>query len=179
MKRYVHLPLVLFALAGSALAVTACNPDGSTAAPRHSAPAASTAAVSHPAARHSSPEPSASAPSRALTRVIANCDLSSPGLTARPSGIVIACGDGNLGVERLAWSDWGTYTASGQGTLYENLCQPDCAAGKYGRYPVAVRLSGVKSSSEGAYFSELSVTWKAGRPPNSTPNSFELQGPAR
>ncbi|MCL2584598.1 MAG: hypothetical protein FWE35_19305 [Streptosporangiales bacterium] len=225
MTRNSRLPLALFALAGSALALSACNPSGSAAAPKRSGPVAqasaaanpvsarsarpsraparpaataasagashaaaggSTAggsaagrpAASRPAPGPSSSRPSAPATSPALTRVVADCDVASPGLSARPSGIVIACADGNLGVENMTWSNWGTLAASGQGTLYENLCQPNCAEGKYGKYPVAVTLSGVKSSSEGRYFSELSVTWEGTRPPNQTPNSFVLEGPA-
>lgn len=212
MKRNSHLPLALFALAGTTLALTACNPSGSgAAAPPHSAPAVKAAATAKPSATHPvrpsnspsrpavsasatshpvasspsasrpapgvpSPKPSVSSVSPTLTRVSADCGA----LSARPSGIVIACADHGLGVEGLTWNNWGTTTATGQGTLYENECTPtaSCGEAQFSKYPVKVTLSDVKSSSGGPYFSELSVTWEAGRPSNATPNSFTLEGPA-
>lgn len=151
MKRNAIIPLTLFALAGSTLAVTASSPDAS-----------------------------ASTTSPAPTGVVANCDAASPSLSERPSGIVIACADDGLGAEDMIWSNWGTSTATGQGILYENECTPaaSCGASQFSTYPVKVTLSDVKSSSDGPYFSELSVTWEGNRPPNQTPNSFALEGPA-
>lgn len=110
--------------------------------------------------------------------MVADCAKAPDTLRLRPGYIVIACADGGLGVEKLTWTRWGTITATGQGELYENLCQPNCAEGKFGTYPVLVRLSRVKTSARGAYFSELSVTWEGRRPPNSTSDSFPLLPPA-
>lgn len=110
--------------------------------------------------------------------MVADCAKAPDTLRLRPGDIVIACADGGLGVEKLTWTRWGTITATGHGELYENLCQPNCAEGKFGTYPVLVRLSRVKTSPRGAYFSELTVTWEGRRPPNSTSDSFPLLPPA-
>jgi len=90
---------------------------------------------------------------------------------------VEACADDGLGVEDLRWTTWTGSTATGYGTLWEKLCVPNCAEGKIGTYPVAVTLSGVEASAQGPWFSVLTVTWQAGRPPNATPESYPLQPP--
>ncbi len=41
-------------------------------------------------------------------------------------------------------------------------------------FAVAVTLSAVKTSPQGPWFSRLTVTWEANRPPNQTPGSFPL-----
>lgn len=110
----------------------------------------------------------------AVPRVVGDCVTP----RVRPKVIVISCADGGLGFEKMTWSRWGAATASGQGDLYENLCEPSCAEGTIATYPVLVTLSRVKFSSHGAYFSELTVTWEGRKPRNSTPDSFPLMPPA-
>jgi hypothetical protein len=58
--------------------------------------------------------------------------------------------------------------------FWDKLCQPSCAAGKIGTYPVAVRLSAVKTTGPGPWFSRLTLTWEAIRPPRPVPDSFRL-----
>jgi len=89
----------------------------------------------------------------------------------------VACADAGLGVEHMAWNSWTASAATGQGKLWEKLCQPNCAEGKIGTYPVAVTLSQVRSSASGPWFGRLSVSWEGQRPPGSTPSSFALFGP--
>lgn len=161
MKRNLSLPLAVCTILGPALATAACHSSGSAAAAGRSSPAGT---VTHAAA----PVP----------RVVADCAEAPDTLQVRPKGIVIACADGGLGFAKLTWTRWGAPTATGQGELYENRCEPNCASGKYATYPVLVTLSRVRNSSRGAYFSELTVTWKGHRPPNSTPDSFPLMPPA-
>jgi hypothetical protein len=98
-------------------------------------------------------------------------------LSTRPTEIVLACADNGIGVEHMTWSNWDGTTATGQGLLWENLCQPNCATGKIATYPAAVTLSGVKASAQGPYFSSLAVTWQGNRPPNSTPETWSLMPP--
>jgi len=89
----------------------------------------------------------------------------------------VACADDGLGVEDMTWNDWTASAAAGQGRLWEKLCQPNCAEGKIGTYPVAVALSAVRSSSSGPWFSRLTVAWKGRRPPGTLPGSFPLTRP--
>jgi hypothetical protein len=205
MKRNSHLPLAIAAVLGSAVALTACHATGPGAAglspsatvtpASHSVTAGSqpatgspvpatapTAQMTPPSAASPTAPASPAAPTGAgavVTRVVANCSVAPDTLAVRPKGIVIACADGNLGVEKMSWASWGASTATGRGTLYENQCEPNCAEGKFATYQVAVTLSTVKSSSQGAWFSELAVTWEGARPSNATPDRFPLMPPRR
>jgi hypothetical protein len=110
--------------------------------------------------------------------VVADCASAEPfTLSREPSSIVLACADEGIRVEDLAWSAWTASGATGHGTLLENQCVPNCAEGKYAKYPVAVTLSGVTSSAEGPWFKRLTVTWERDRPPNHTPDTFTLESP--
>lgn len=90
---------------------------------------------------------------------------------------MIACADANLGVERLTWSAWGPVAATGQGSLWLNLCQPNCAEGKNGYYPVKVTLSHVKDSAQGPWFSDLTIAYAGARPPYKLPASYPMMPP--
>lgn len=108
---------------------------------------------------------------------VIDCAQSFDKLYVRPAFVLLACGDGGFGLRKLTWTRWVASGAIGQGEFFDNLCQPSCAAGKEGIYPVQVTLSGVKSSSLGPYFSQLQVTWEGSRPPNMSQNSFDLMAP--
>ena len=88
-----------------------------------------------------------------------------------------ACADGGIGVEKMTWSNWTASSATGQGTFWENLCKPNCATGTIATYPVTVTLSAVRTSSHGQWFSLMTITWKANRPPNQTPSRLPLPAP--
>lgn len=199
MKRNSYLPLAVCTILGSTLAATGCHSNGSVAAAGGgSGTTASIAAAakpklkpmpkpaSHPSrSAASASRPSRSAASAASASPVAHVPAAVPRVVGdcvtprvRPKVIVISCADGGLGFEKMTWSRWGAATASGQGDLYENLCEPSCAEGTIATYPVLVTLSRVKFSSHGAYFSELTVTWEGRKPRNSTPDSFPLMPPA-
>jgi hypothetical protein len=159
------LGLLLAACGVTTPAATASPPAG---------PTTSGADPSSPAAP-ASPGPPATG---SLPGVVADCTSAPPyQLSIRPASIVLACGDGGLGVENITWTTWTTSPAAGQGTFWEKLCQPNCADGKIGTYPVAVRLSAAQTSAQGPWFSRLSVTWQATVPPNPTPRTYELLPP--
>jgi len=173
-------------LAAAVLAVslTACGPDTAASPPAkaHTSVNSAKASPSHPASTTPSSvattitPPPASAP--AVPGVVSECTSAPPlRLSVDPVGIALACADNGWGVERMSWNDWGSTVAKGQGTFFEKLCQPNCAEGTIGTYPVEVTLSGVKSSSHGPWFSSLSVSWEGARPPGTTPPSFPLTPP--
>jgi hypothetical protein len=110
--------------------------------------------------------------------VTADCGSAPPHrLSTRPSSITLACADNGWGVEDLTWTSWTTSAAVGHGVFWDKLCKPSCATGKIGTYPVAIRLSAVKTTARGRWFSRLTLTWKASRPPRSVPDSFRLIPP--
>ena len=147
---------------------TAPNPTASAGA----ATATATTAAGSPAATAGAPAPAAS------VGVVANCASAEPfPLSTKPSSIVLACADDGVRVEDLTWADWTATAARGQGTLLENQCVPNCADGKFAKYPVTVALFGVEPSSRGPWFSRLTLTWGRDRPPNQTPSTFTLEAP--
>jgi hypothetical protein len=115
--------------------------------------------------------------SSVLPGVVADCTTAPPhGLTARPTEIVISCADNGLGVQHLTWSSWSASSATGQGSLWLNLCKPDCADGTFAHYPVKTALSHVKYSSDGPWFSVLTITFEGTRP-HSLPGTYNLMPP--
>jgi hypothetical protein len=113
-----------------------------------------------------------------LPRVAADCASASPHqMSTQPSSITLACADNGWGVQDLTWTSWTTSAAAGYGMFWDKLCQPSCAAGKIGSYPVTVRLSVVKTSARGPWFSRLTLTWPRARPPRPAPDSFRLTPP--
>lgn len=176
MTRISCISLPIYVILVSVL-VSACGSGGPGPVPASStAPPATNPPMSlppTPTTQPTQPTPTASGP---VPGVI-DCALSYDKLYFRPAFITLACGDGRYGVEKIAWTRWGTSAALGQGKFFDNLCVPSCAAGKEALYPVQVELSGVKSSSLGAYFSQLQVTWEGARPPYISQESFTLVGP--
>jgi len=115
--------------------------------------------------------------SSVLPGVVADCTTAPPhGLTARPTEIVISCADDGLGVGHLTWSSWTASSATGQGSLWMNLCKPDCADGTFAYYPVKTALSHVKDSSDGSWFGVLTITFEGTRP-GSLPSTYNLMPP--
>lgn len=133
---------------------------------------AATASATRATATAGVPSPAAS------VGVVANCASAEPfPLSTRPSSIVLACADDGVRVEGLTWAGWTATAARGQGTLLENQCVPNCADGKFAKYPVTVSLFAVQPSSKGPWFSRLTLTWGRDRPPNQTPSTFTLEAP--
>ena len=160
---------------------------GCHSGPSASAPASSTAtATASPAQTAGSPVHPAGSPTTAPgspapaspVGVVANCASAEPfPLSTKPSSIVLACADDGVRVEGLTWADWTLAAARGHGTLWENQCVPNCAEGKFAKYPVTVTLSAAEPSSKGPWFSRLTLAWGRDRPPNQTPSSFTLEAP--
>lgn len=199
--------VALCAVAG--LAVAGCQGSHATSAARSARSTAGTAQAGYPAssrstgatAGHASGGQIAGAPSGSAANkpaattpataeptatgladvyVVANCAGGVPQeLSREPLSITLACADAGIGVRDMLWGSWTLTTATGSGLLWEKLCVPDCATGKIGYYPVDVTLSAVRSSAKGPWFSELRVSWEGSRPPNQTPDTFQLTPPVR
>ena len=188
------------AAAATATATATASPAGPAASagqPGAASPAAAspTTVTAPPAATASSPTTATAAPTSiapspatgpatgvvvAVVGVVANCDSAEPHpLSRRPSSIVLACADAGIGVQDLTWTGWKPSSATGRGVFWEDECVPtaSCGSAQFSRYPVMVTLSAVKASTDGPWFSRLTVTWEAGRPPNQTPDSFTLTPP--
>jgi hypothetical protein len=151
------------------------SPSTAVTTPASPQPASPQPAPSQPVSP--APVPPAPATGPQLPGVVADCN-SSLRLSVEPAIISLACADYGWGVERMTWASWSGTIATGEGTFWEKLCQPNCAEGKIGTYPVSVTLSAVKASPHGRWFSRLTVTWPGARPPGIIPPGFSLMPPA-
>ena len=85
-----------------------------------------------------SSRPSAASATPSAVRVLEHvCDA----YGYRPREILVACGDGNVRLERLRWATWTTTRAVATGVWEQNDCEPDCARGTFHDYPVRLTLS--------------------------------------
>ena len=82
----------------------------------------------------------------------------------KPKSIIIACGDGNVQAINMHWSKWGANSAKGTGTLKVNTCTPNCAAGKFKRYPGSIVLSKPRTCPSGRQFAHLKYTFTHKKP---------------
>jgi hypothetical protein len=82
-----------------------------------------------------------------------------------PRSIVLACADQNSLVSDITWTSWTSDLASGSGTLEQNDCIPDCAAGHFHSYPVLLALWGNQSYGNGQRYTEITEILPGPRPP--------------
>ena len=84
----------------------------------------------------------------------------------RPSGFLIACGDGNFSLRDLRWTTWSANGAHATGTGWQNDCKPYCAAGHFHAYPAAAWLSRPRTCMSGALvFTRLTWRYTRTKPP--------------
>jgi hypothetical protein len=95
---------------------------------------------------------------------ITNCVKAS----SRPQNLTLACGDGNTVLSGLRWSSFGGPSARARATLEMNTCEPNCAAGKVVRYPVAVSATKVRKCKEGLRVYDKVALRFTGRAPSSS-----------
>lgn len=65
------------------------------------------------------------------------------GNVVKPTELMLACGDGKMWLLDLAWSGWGTPTATAIGTKEEVSCVPSCAQGRPVHAPAKVTVTGL------------------------------------
>ena len=119
-------------------------------------------------------------PGAGATGVVADCTGPPPvTLEVRPSSIIVACADANLGAKDLTWSAWTSTAAKASGVVYENDCTPDCAQGVFKDYPASITLSDVRSTPDGPAFTVLRASYRDARPNGSATDTFRLEAPAR
>ena len=92
--------------------------------------------------------------SPAATTVIFDC---SGKAHVRPMALTLYCADAGQFLTGVTWSDWGTATAHGVGTLVVNTCTPDCAAGNSTRERAVLQARGLSLSGTDASYSSLTV----------------------
>ncbi|WP_370745830.1 hypothetical protein [Streptomyces sp. LUP30] len=85
----------------------------------------------------------------------------------RPSRFILACGDGNSRLVSMHWYSWGARSARGAGVNVVNDCVPYCAAGRFHRYPVVVKLDRPqpwKKRPQVQHYSRITLFYPKDRP---------------
>lgn len=81
-------------------------------------------------------------------------------VVVRPTSYVLACADANTYFDSIKWTTWGRTTATATATFVQNNCEPNCAAGRFIKYPATLRLSKPESTKLGLLFSAISYTYE-------------------
>jgi hypothetical protein len=116
-------------------------------------------------AAHAATGGTASATATTQQRVLLDCALKP---TVKPGSYVIACADGNAGLQKLHWTAWAAKEASGYGTFYENDCTPTCVGGHFHSYPALIMAWGsgrVPGHPADLRYTELTLIFPGARPP--------------
>jgi len=93
----------------------------------------------------------------------------------KPQSITQYCADAGTGVVKIKWTSWTSTRATGTGSYYVNLCEPNCADGKLVWAKVKVVLSGAKFTRGKRYLMNVSVSSLNGKalPEYPCPRSME------
>jgi hypothetical protein len=91
---------------------------------------------------------------------ISNCGP----LVSAPKSLVLACADANYALSKLTWRAWGKATATAKGSAVANDCTPNCAAGKFHSYPVAVTASRLVACGRAKIYTRLTLVYPGERP---------------
>jgi len=63
---------------------------------------------------------------------------------AEPVDVVLTCADAGISAQRLSWSSWSEPVTTAIGSVSVNSCTPNCAAGTFSTYRIALIASGAK-----------------------------------
>jgi hypothetical protein len=105
-------------------------------------------------------------------------------LDYKPKQIVFACGDGGVYFGNITWSKWDNNGATGTGTLYNNVCVPNCAAGNVEKYTKVKLTLGDSASGPGFNtfvntFTSLTGDYKGLGPAMADSSQWTLDNPIR
>ena len=82
----------------------------------------------------------------------------------KPQSLTQFCADAGNGVTKIKWSSWTSTRASGTGSFYVKLCDPNCADGKVVWAKAKVVLSGAKVTRGKRYLMNVTVSSVNGKP---------------
>lgn len=81
----------------------------------------------------------------------------------KPKSITLTCADGGWSIQAITWSSWSAQGASGNGIWRENLCQPNCAKGKFTEVRVKIKLTGLTPFKGKFYLRTIDITTNNGK----------------
>jgi hypothetical protein len=92
----------------------------------------------------------------------------------KPQSLTQYCADAGTGVVKIKWTSWTSTRATGTGSYYVNLCEPDCADGKLVWAKVRVVLSGAKFTRGKRYLMNVTVSSLNGKALPESANSNKI-----
>lgn len=91
----------------------------------------------------------------------------------KPQSLTPYCADANAGVGNFEWNTWDSSGATGTGLYSLNLCEPNCAQGKWKYAEVNVRLSKSVRAKGKIVLTRIDIVTKDGKNlPNGKSPSF-------
>ena len=81
----------------------------------------------------------------------------------KPKAITLTCADGGLYVDEITWTTWSKTGATGTGTFFENLCEPNCAEGEQVSAPVKIALTELSPRNGKNYLRTLDISTQGGK----------------
>ena len=167
--------------AGLLLGVAACSPGSSSpqgsaapAPPPTSASAASAAAVSTSAANGSGNGGTGSVDANVVLDDCSNVAI------VEPPTYTPTCADEGYVLNSINWTSWTAQQATGTAMATVKLCQPSCAAGGTGTYPVSFVFSGSATDPNdpnATTYMTLTATYTGPQPPGAGPSQTFQVGP--
>lgn len=99
----------------------------------------------------------------------------------KPSSYVLTCADDGSFLSRLKWASWTAQRATASGVHELNDCTPNCAEGKFRKYPAVITLwrpEPLAGHPGEKYFTRITVRYTGPRPPMYMSNGQLVKHPA-
>jgi hypothetical protein len=83
------------------------------------------------------------------------------------------CIDGSYVLNNIQWTSWTAQQATGTAIAAVNDCNPNCAAGSTGDYPVSIEFDGQATDASdpaAQTYITLTVTYTGAQPPGAGPS---------
>jgi hypothetical protein len=77
----------------------------------------------------------------------------------KPATYVLACADANAYFVNIRWASWTALSAAATATYVQNDCAPNCAAGKFVKYPARLVLSKPTQTKYGLLYSVIRYSY--------------------
>lgn len=80
-------------------------------------------------------------------------------VVVKPASYVLSCADANTYFTSIHWTSWTSSSATAAATFVQNTCAPNCAGGKFIRYPATLTLAQPKKTKLGLLFARVRYSY--------------------
>jgi hypothetical protein len=172
--------------AGLTFGVSACSPGASSSSSSTPAATPASGAATTPASTATTAPPATNAApvststssgtgnggTGSVDQNVVLDDCNNVGIV-EPSTYTPTCADATYVLNSIHWTTWTAQQASGNATAAVNDCNPNCAAGTTGNYPVYIEFDGQAtdpSDPTAQTYMTLTVSYTGSRPPGAGPS---------